>query len=313
MQWSEVQITTTPEAEDAVAELFYEAGAGGVAIENSNDINDLWNNPLVGYIDESILNRPENTSLIRGYFPNDEKTEERIREILLKISKLPMYGLNTGSAELKILEVEDEDWANSWKKYFFATHVTDKFVVVPNWDKYKATEEEIIIKLDPGMAFGTGTHETTKLCAYFLEQYCKEGDLVIDVGTGSGILSIIAAKLGAKEVLAVDIDPVAIKVANENISKNNCSDQIKTLEKDLLTELNMSDSIDLIVANILPKPIIDLLPQAHHLLKKNGIFICSGIIKDAQTQIIEKLEEYSFGIQKIKELGEWIGIAAIKL
>ena len=313
MLWSEVQITTTPEAEDAITELFYEAGAGGVAIENSNDVNELWNNPLVGYIDESILNRPENTSLIRAYFPNDKETEKRIQEILIKISELPKYGLNTGSVELKILEVEDQDWENSWKKYFFATHVTKRFVVVPNWDKYKATENEEIINLDPGMAFGTGTHETTQLCANFLEKYCKENDIVIDVGTGSGILAIIAAKLGAREVIGIDLDPIAIKVAKENIHKNKVSDTVMIMEGDLLSQFNLTDTVDIIVANILPDPIIALLPQAASLLKKNGILICSGIIQNAQSRIIEKLEENSFSILRIKQKGEWIGIAALKL
>lgn len=313
MIWSEVQITTTPEAEDAIAELFYEEGANGVAIENSIEIENLWDNPLVDFVDESLLNRPENTSLIRGYFPNDEDSEKRIQNILYKISQLPKYGLKPGTAELKILEVEDQDWENSWKKYFFATNVTDKFVVVPTWDKYKPTDGEVIIKLDPGMAFGTGTHETTRLCADLLEKYFDKNDTIIDVGTGSGILAIIAALLGAKEVIGIDFDPVAVKVAKENITKNELEEKVEILEGDLLSLIDQNIRANIIVANILPEPIIRLIPQTIDILKENGILILSGIIQEALAEVIEVLEENSFSITEVKSLGDWRAIAATKL
>lgn len=313
MIWSEVQITTTPEAEEAVANAFYEAGAGGVAIESSLDLETLWGDPLVGYIDEELLNRPANTSLIRGYFPVDAKSDEKIQEILIKIAKLPEYGLNPGSGELKIVEVKDEDWENSWKKYFVATHVTPKFVVVPSWEEYSPNEGEQIIKMDPGMAFGTGTHETTKLCAELLEQYLEPGSIVADVGTGTGILAIIAAKLGADKVYAIDIDPIAIKVAKENVAKNDELDKVTLIEGDLLERLGKEVNLDIIVANILPRPIIELIPTANKVLPENGIFIGSGIINEALADVVEALEENSFTIQEIKQLGEWNAIAALRL
>lgn len=313
MIWSEVQITTTPEAEDAVAEAFYSAGAGGVAIESALDIEGLWGDPLVGYIDDSLLNRPKNTSLVRGYFPVGEEGDEKIREILLRIAQLPEYGLNPGSGELQIVEVQDEDWANSWKKYFFATNITDRITVVPSWENYKPSEDEITVLMDPGMAFGTGTHETTQLCAELLEKACKPDSFLIDVGTGTGILSIIAAKLGVNNILATDFDPVAVRVAQENIEKNNVSDQIKVQEANLLSNIELDKSPDIVVANILPDPLIQLTPQVAELLHSNGVFILSGIIKEALPEVVDALEENAFNILNINYKGEWAAIAAIKL
>lgn len=313
MIWSEVQITTTPEAEEAITEAFYSAGAGGVAIESTQDINDLWGDPLVGYVDEALLNRPKNTSLIRGYFPVDEASEEKIQEILLKIAQLPEYGLNPGSGELQIVEIQDEDWANNWKKYFVATHVTDDIVVVPSWENYKPKSEEKIIFMEPGMAFGTGTHETTQLCAKLLEKYAEPKELLIDVGTGTGILSIIAAKIGIDEIIATDFDPIALKVAEENFEKNKVSEFIKTYEADLLSGVEIDRKPEIIIANILPEPIKRLAPQAQELLADDGIFIVSGIINDALPEVVDALEENSFQIIEIEYMGEWAAIAARKL
>lgn len=313
MIWSEVQITTTPEAEEAVAQAFYDAGAGGVAIESSVDLETLWGDPLVGYVDESLLERPKNSSLIRGYFPVEEDSNRKIQEILLKVAKLPEYGLNPGSGELKIVEVKDEDWENSWKKYFLATHVTPNFVIVPSWDEYEADEGEQIIKMDPGMAFGTGTHETTRLCAECLEQYVGSDSIVADIGTGTGILSIISALLGAKRVYAIDIDPIAVKVARENINKNSVEESIELVEGNLLDNIVLPDPVNIVVANILPRPIIELTPTAAEVLEENGIFICSGIINEALAEVIDALEENSFSIIETKQMGEWNAVVARKL
>ncbi len=308
-----MEIKTTPEAEDAIAELFYEAGAGGVAIESAADIDNLWGQPFVDYIDDSLLEREKGESIIRAYIPETEDVLDKVNEILQKISGLENYGLNIGAGEYKVLEVEDEDWKNSWKKYFVASHVTDDIVVVPHWDNYKLKEGEKIIHLDPGMAFGTGTHETTKLCADLLEEYVSPESVVVDVGTGSGILAIIAVLLGAKKVYAIDLDPAAVKTAKENILINKVEDRITLIEGNLIESINFKNQPNLVVANLLPEPIYSLIPSVSELLDHNDIIILSGIIRRALASVVDKLEEFSFNIVSINRMGEWYAVVGEKL
>lgn len=313
MIWSEVQITTTNEAEDAVAEAFYEAGAGGVAIESRDDVSGVWNDPCVNYIDEGLLARPAGTSVIKGYFPSDAQTDARVREILLKIAKMPECGLDPGSGELKIVEVADEDWANSWKKYFVPTKVSSDITVVPSWESYAPKEGETIIDMDPGMAFGTGTHETTRLCAEALEKYVAPGMSVVDVGCGTGILSIIAAKAGAGSVIAIDLDPVAVRVTRENAEKNGVADQIKLYEGNLLEALEDGVKADLVVANILAQAVIVLASEVGEILAEDGVFIASGIITEYLSDVVDALEENSFTVLETAQMGEWHQVTARKL
>ncbi len=310
MTWLEVQIATTLEAEEAVVNLFYETGAKGVVIESTENLMMLKEDPTVNYIDESILNMDPNASIVRGYFNEELDCDECIHQLLTGIKKLPSYGLDPGSCELSITEVEEDDWANSWKKYYKPTKVGKRIVIKPTWEEYEAKEDEIIVNMDPGMAFGTGTHETTQLCVTRLEEYVKPGDMVLDIGCGTGILSMIAAELGCEKVIGVDLDPVAVKVAQDNIEMNGLSDKIEIREGNLVEVIDAAEKADIIVANILAEAIIELSGMIIPFLKENGVFIASGIINDRLEAVLDQLNQEGFEILNIEQMGEWNSVSS---
>lgn len=310
MTWLEVQIATTLEAEEAVVNLFYETGAKGVVIESTENLMMLKEDPTVNYIDESILNMDPNASIVRGYFNEELDCDECIHQLLTGIKKLPSYGLDPGSCELSITEVEEDDWANSWKKYYKPTKVGKRIVIKPIWEEYEAKEDEIIVNMDPGMAFGTGTHETTQLCVTRLEEYVKPGDMVLDIGCGTGILSMIAAELGCEKVIGVDLDPVAVKVAQDNIEMNGLSDKIEIREGNLVEVIDAAEKADIIVANILAEAIIELSGMIIPFLKENGVFIASGIINDRLEAVLDQLNQEGFEILNIEQMGEWNSVSS---
>lgn len=205
---------------------------------------------------------------------------------------------------------EDYDWTVEWKKFFKPLEVGKKFVIVPSWEEYKADTDKIILEIDPGMAFGTGSHETTAICLELLEGLDLKDKEIADVGTGSGILAIACAKLGAKHVLGLDIDPLSIKTARENIKINNCVDKIEVKESDLLN--TSKDNYDLIIANILPDVIINLIPDAYEKLNNGGMMLVSGIILEKKDLVIDELEKQGFNIVKDLDMGEWTGIVGRK-
>ncbi len=304
-----MQITTTSEAEEAVTQAFYDAGANGVAIESRDDVVSLWDDPTVNLVDESLFDRPDDQSVITGYFPDEDKTEQKIQEILVKISKLPSFGLNPGEADLKVKPVED-DWLNSWKKYFIPTKVSEHGVVVPSWENYDPEKDEYIIHMDPGMAFGTGTHETTKLCVQAIEDYVKEGDLLLDIGCGTGILSIAGVKSGANEAIGVDLDPLAVKASEENAELNSVTGQTTFIEGDLLSSLPEGTKADIVVANILAQVITTFVADLKEVLKPGGYFISSGIITQYLDLVLDALEENGFEVVEKRQMNDWHAVIA---
>lgn len=311
MTWLEVQITTTNEAEEAVTQAFYDAGANGVAIESKDDVLSVWDDPTVNLVDEKLFERPDDRSIIRGYFPDGDKADEKIQEILVRIAKLPSFGLDPGDASLSIKPVE-EDWADSWKKYFVPTRVSKHCVVVPSWETYDPAQDEVIIHMDPGAAFGTGTHETTKLCVQAIEDYVRPGDKVIDVGCGTGILSIAAVKEGAKEAVGVDLDPLAIDASNENAERNDVSEFCTFLEGNLLDKVDADEPADLVIANILAQAVVALTPDVVRVIRPGGIFISSGIIDPYVDDVKKALAENGFEVLDTRKLGEWYAVIAKK-
>lgn len=312
MTWLEVQITTTLEAEEAVTELFYDAGAKGVVIESADNLVMLQEDPTVNYIDERLLAMDPNTSIVRAYFSTEQDCDECIHQVLTGIRKLPEYGLDPGECELSITEVEEDDWANSWKKYYKPTKVGKNIIIKPTWEPYEPADDEIVVNMDPGMAFGTGTHETTQLCVAEIEKYIKPDDFVLDIGCGTGILSIVAGDMGAKKVIGVDFDPVAVKVAKENIVLNNMENKVDIREGNLLEVIEKGTQADLIVSNILAEAIIELTGIIGPYLKSEGIFISSGIIEERRDAVLQKLKDENFEILSIEQMGEWVSIVARK-
>ncbi|MDK2805571.1 50S ribosomal protein L11 methyltransferase [Thermoanaerobacterium thermosaccharolyticum] len=307
MKWLEVKVTTSVEAEEAITNIMHEVGAGGVVIEDPNDLKMLNDDSEWDYVDPDMIVNSDKV-VISAYFPLMPNTIDKVSIIKDRIMGLKEYNLDIGDFTFETSEVDDDDWANSWKKYYKPFKIGKRVVIKPSWEDYKPEENEIVVELDPGMAFGTGSHETTKMCIEFLEDNVKPNNVVFDVGCGTGILSIVSSKLGAKKVYAVDLDDVAIKVATLNVKLNNLNN-VEVLKSDLLHEL--TGKADLIVANIIADIIIKATYDIYEKLNENGIFISSGIIKDRKDDVLDAISKY-FDIIDIKEDGEWIAILSKK-
>ena len=306
MIWHEVRIKTTEEAYDAVTEMLTAIGAGGVAIEDPNDIiSELSKPDTLDYADDEFLNSLEDSVTIKAYFSEGVNISELTSLVEEKLKFISQF-LDVGEGFVGTSQVDDEDWSTSWKKYYKPLNLTDRLVIKPTWENYEIKNNEIVVEMDPGMAFGTGTHETTKMCSILLEKYVKPGDTVVDLGCGTGILSIIAAKFGAKAVTAVDIDDVAVKVAKENCAINGVDNTVVAF-KGIIDDLKKEKS-DIIVANIIANVIIDISSKISSYLKKDGLFITSGIIKERRAEVLEAYTRLGFKCEQIEELGEWVAI-----
>lgn len=312
MSWIELQIQTTNEAIDPITNILSEAGINGV------EIDEGWTNADEEkmYVDE--LGRmmpvqhtdPHHPTIVKAYLVQNEHVEKQIEELKESILKVENYDINLGPCTFTTEEVFEEDWATAWEKYYKPVHVTDTLTVTPTWEDYEARDDEIVIELDPGMAFGTGTHETTTLCMKALEKYMAPGDIVIDVGCGSGILSITSVKLGARHVYAYDLDEVAVKSTVENIAINTCEEQVTVKHQDLLT--NVHQQVDVVVSNILAEVIVKVTPDVGSVLKQDGIFIASGIIESKLEEVTKTLEENGFTILEIEQDEHWVSVISTK-
>lgn len=307
MNWVEIKVKTTTEAIEAVSNIFYEAGVAGVVIEDPKIYLRPHDPEEWDYLDI-----PEGLDFevaqVTGYLIEDSSLAERTQAIRDRISELPSYGLDIGKGEVVLTTISETDWSSAWKKYYKPTHIGKNIVVKPSWEVYKPERDEIVVELDPGMAFGTGTHETTMLCLEILEKYIKNGITVIDVGCGSGILSIASGKLGAEQVLAIDRDENAVRIARENVKRNDLETCVRAIKGDKLQNINFK--ADIIVANIIADVIIDLSKDVALCLKDNGVFIASGIIKDRKLSVIEALEKNGFDLVEQFEKGEWVALVS---
>lgn len=307
MNWIEVKINTTSEASDAVSQMLMSIGSGGVVIEDPFDIKkEAKKAGSLDYIDENLLNTADDNVVVKAYFSADRNRSELVHIISEKINFISKF-LNTGKGNVAISEVNDEDWANNWKKHYKPFHISERVVIKPSWESYNAKRDEVVIEIDPGMAFGTGTHDTTKMCAVFIEKYLNKNDLVLDIGCGTGILSIISAKLGAKKVKAIDIESTAVKVAKENCILNNVN-HIVDIYQGTLADFDFSKS-NIIVANIIADVIIDISEIVPNYIKEGGFFIASGIIKEREKEVVNKYLGLGYSVNAKIESGEWVAIA----
>jgi len=309
MKYIELQVITTTEASDAVSEFLYSEGASGVVIEDPNDFKALnTNSKNWDYVEDDIIEKLGEDVKVKGYFSAEGFKDDILEAVKMKVNRLDEFGLDKGKGLISTREVNEEDWANAWKQYYKPSKVGEKVVIKPTWEEYEAAPEEIVVEMDPGMAFGTGTHETTILCVQLLEKFVKNGHTVFDVGCGSGILGITAAKLGAGSVVCVDIDETSCRVARENVQQNNVTEKVEVKAGNLLDAV--SGKADIIIANIIADIIIAFSEDAGRFLNKGGIFISSGIIKDRRDEVLDKLKSEGFGILEVLEMGEWCAIAA---
>ncbi|HWR42758.1 50S ribosomal protein L11 methyltransferase [Sporomusa sp.] len=307
MKWAEISIQTSHEATEAVADIFHDLGASGVVIEDPELVNAYRRSGSWDYCD---IPEELNTEVvtIKAYLPVDELLDDKLRVFEERVNRLHEHNLDKGRGCINCREVQEEDWASSWKEYFHPVRVSEHIVIKPSWEAYLPAEGDIVIELDPGMAFGTGTHHTTAMCVRFLEDVIKPDNIVFDVGTGSGILAVAAAKLGAASVRAVDLDPVAVRVAKENTAFNNVTATVEVTQGDLLT--GVDGKADVIVANIIADIIIKMLPDVRARLVDNGVFIASGIITERLSDVTAALIDNGFVVDKVTEEGGWVAIVA---
>ena len=297
--WQELTITVSREAEEVVSNILIDLGSQGVAIDDSAD--------YLGQVDQygELFPEVEQSERVRitGYYPASVDIEDIAVQVNERLAELDGFGLETGEIELTRQELAEEDWADNWKKYFEPARITHDLTIVPSWTDYEATTGEKIIKLDPGMAFGTGTHPTTKMSLFALEQVLRGGETVLDVGTGSGVLSIASSLLGAKDIYAYDLDDVAVRVAQENIALNAGTENIHVAAGDLLKGVDIE--ADVIVANILADILVNLTDDAYRLLKDEGYLIMSGIISEKCNLVRESAEAAGFFLETHMIQGEW--------
>ena len=247
--------------------------------------------------------------LVKAYLPDNDELTARLEGLRGRLNSLNQI-IPDCIREVDFALVREEDWANSWKKYYKPVRVGQRIVVKPSWEDFQARPEELVIELDPGMAFGTGTHPTTTMCLEVLERHIKGSELVYDVGTGSGILAVAAAKLGAGRVLAMDIDDVAVQAAVENVAVNGVSQAVAVRRNNLLE--GVTEPAGIIIANIVADVILKVIPDAARLTEKGGIFITSGIIDHRAEEIAGALQRQGFRLLDKKEEKDWVLFVAVK-
>ncbi|NCU17462.1 50S ribosomal protein L11 methyltransferase [Pallidibacillus pasinlerensis] len=311
MKWSEISIHTTNEAVEPIANILYEAGASGIVIEDSFDLNKEHPEQYGEMYELNADDFPEEGVIVKAYLPVNSFLGETVEQIKSAINNLMSFNIDIGKNKVTISEVQEEEWATAWKKYYHPVKISSKFTIVPTWEEYEpVSSDELIIELDPGMAFGTGTHPTTVMSIQALEQTVKKGDIVYDVGTGSGVLSIASALLGAKHILALDLDDVAVESAKSNIELNNVQDQIIVKQNNLLNSI--TEPADVIVANILAEIIVRFTDDAYRLVKDGGYFITSGIINQKRQEVEDKILSSGFTIVETLKMEDWVTIIAKK-
>lgn len=287
LDWIEVQVTATPAAVEAVAHILTEEGAAGVV--------------------------EAGPAVRTAYLANQGDIEARIDRIRRSVADLARFGLDPGPADVRTRLVAEESWADSWKQYFFPTPIGARLVIRPTWCEYTPRAEDLVIDLDPGMAFGTGTHPTTRLCAEALERSVAVRSSVIDVGTGSGILAIAAALLGAARVTACDTDAVAVSVARANAAANGVDGRIDVLEGSWDRLLERGVRGDVVVANIIASVIESMIPDVHALLNPGGRMILSGIAAFRKPGVVACLRRHGYTIAAAHEDDQWVALEAVSL
>lgn len=309
MKWSEIAIHTTNEAVEPVSNILHEAGASGVVIEDPLELVKERENVFGEIYQLNPNDYPEEGVLVKAYLPVTSFLGETVEAIKESINNLLLYDIDLGLNSISISEVHEEEWATAWKKYYHPVKISKRFTIVPTWEEYEpVNSDELIIELDPGMAFGTGTHPTTVMCIQALERVVQEGDLVVDVGTGSGVLSISSALLGAKHVHALDLDEVAVRSAKINIKLNKVQNRVDVSQGNLLDGVN--EQADVVVANILAEVIMRFTDDVAKVVKPGGYFIASGIIQPKKEDVKQAIISSGFTIEEIIQMEDWVALIA---
>jgi len=311
MDWTDIQISVPTEHLDTASAIAQMVVPYGIYIEDYSDMLELV--PEIAHIDlidEELLARSRDTAIIHVYISPEQSPAEAVAYLTARLEQESIsYQVDTSA-------VKEEEWATAWKDYYHPTPMGKRLVVCPTWEQYDPKDGQLVMRLDPGMAFGTGTHHTTRLCAGMLEEAVTPGCRVLDMGTGSGILSIAALLLGAKEAVGVDIDPVAVRTAGENAALNGFGpDQFTPVCGNLVHDKKLAERLgsgfDLIAANIVADVIIALAPAFPRHLKPGGTAVCSGVILPRKAEVAAALERQGFSVVQIEEKDGWCALKAV--
>lgn len=309
MKWYKIEINTDTEAVDVLTYLFEENGIEGVIVEDPND--PMFTEQYKGdwdYIEDTARQFDHKDVVVKIFVEATEDILLKVEMIKNIINTIQSNGLNVGTGEIKYSIVDDVDWKDKWKDYFKTFNIGTRIVIKPSWEAYESKENELVIEMDPGSAFGSGTHETTSMCVELLEKVITNKDLVYDIGCGTGILGLAAAKLGAKKVLGVDIAEDAIIATQENIDNNDLRDVMSVQLGSLTEEFN--GKADVIVANIMADVLMRMNKTISEFIRKDGLYISSGIVNGREHDVLESIKANNFEIVEHLHQGEWHAILA---
>lgn len=303
MNWKEFSVLTEGVCVEAVAGIFHSMGSGGVVIEDPQAarkyVSEKWKPESVS---EDFLNHE--FVVVKAYFPEDRDVAEAFTRSIEAVEANFQV-----KCSVFIDDLSNEDWEENWKKYYHTFKIGDRVVIKPSWEQYYAQAGEVVVNIDPGMAFGTGIHASTRFCLRFLDQYVRGGERVVDAGCGSGILSIAAVKLGADRVFAMDIDELAVRIAQENVELNGLSDRIAVQAGDIVESVR-GQHADMVLANITAEVVVELIPVVAPVLDRGGYLFGSGIVDSRWPSVKKALQDNGFEIGQVLQDVDWIGVAA---
>ncbi|MDD3193782.1 MAG: 50S ribosomal protein L11 methyltransferase [Oscillospiraceae bacterium] len=310
MEWTEASIYTTSEGVELLCGKLLDLGINGFAVEDARDFETFLEEttPHWDYVEDSLMALKDAETRVIVYLPKNAQGVQTLAAVSAMVRELKSGDADgrMGRLEISCGSLLEEDWENNWKQYYKPLRVGRHLMVVPSWEPYEKQEKDILLKLDPGMAFGTGTHATTRLCMELLEQSVKPGCTLLDIGCGSGILAVCGVLLGAAHADGVDIDELAAKIAGENAALNGVSDRTHFVQGDLTDKIN--GQYDVICANIVADVIIRLCPSIPQFLKPDGTFLASGIIDERSVEVEKAIEHCGMTIAERREEGGWVAL-----
>lgn len=319
MEWLEVKITTTAEGIEPITGVLYDMGISGIVISDKEDFAQFLENnrKYWDYVDEELEKLKDSDSSVTFYLSDDGLGLENLAAVrggMAELKKSDKDGI-FGALEVSIANVKDEDWSENWKKYFRPLPIGERVLIVPEWEsgEVKNPDNRVIFTINPGMSFGTGSHESTQMCIEEIEKAVKKGDKILDLGCGSGILSVIALLLGAGSATCVDIDENAVDVAFSNLKLNKLSEDVMTgYAGDITSDNELREKLgkdyDIVAANIVSDVIIALAPYVRGFLKNGGKFICSGIINERRSEVKDALTSAGLKCENVRVRNEWSAI-----
>jgi ribosomal protein L11 methyltransferase len=301
MRWADITLRVPPASVEPVSAVLNVIGCAGVVVHDPNAVSS---DPFADWsLSDGIPTPKAAPARVTGYLPVDDRLESLLDDLQARLQILRESGIDAGDG-VTLRTVDDESWADAWKAYYKPIRVGTRFVVKPSWEVWEAAPDDLVIELDPGMAFGTGSHPTTRLCLEVLEETVRSGDRILDWGAGSGILAVGAALLGAAEVLAIDLDPIAVHATTENAARSGLAGTIRT-EVASIEALAVDPAYDVIIANIVADPIICGAPEIRRRLRPGGHAILSGVIDRRAVEVLEAVQGVGLTVTDVYEEGEW--------